>query len=248
MNDGHGLKVLAVDDEPPALDELAFLLGRDDRVSEVQTCGSATQALRLLRDASFDLVLLDIAMPGLSGLELARVLRQFRQSPAVVFVTAHAHHAVDAFDLRAVDYLLKPVHEDRLREAIAESATSPPGTTPTSRSRWSWLASPASSDAPRSVTRRRRATTCGCTPRPRTRSSGCRSPRSRHGGPRPASSGSTAACWSRSTTSTRSGSVAGRPTVVVAGIELPVSRRHVPDVREPGASYPHTARREPVSR
>lgn len=113
-----GLRVLAVDDEPPALDELAFLLGRDERVGEVQTCGSATEALRLLQGEAYDVVLLDIAMPGLSGLDLAQVLRQFRQPPAVVFVTAHAHHAVEAFDLRAVDYLLKPVHEERLREAI----------------------------------------------------------------------------------------------------------------------------------
>ncbi len=114
----EGLRVLAVDDEPPALDELAFLLGRDERVGEVRTCASAAEALRLLRGEGFDVVLLDIAMPGLSGLDLAQVLRQFRQPPAVIFVTAHMHHAVEAFDLRAVDYLLKPVHEERLREAI----------------------------------------------------------------------------------------------------------------------------------
>jgi DNA-binding LytR/AlgR family response regulator len=112
------LRVLAVDDEPPALDELAFLLGRDERVGEVMTCGSATEALRRLHDEPFDVVLLDVAMPGLSGLELAAVLHQFRDPPAVIFVTAHQHHAVEAFDLRAVDYLLKPVHEERLREAI----------------------------------------------------------------------------------------------------------------------------------
>jgi DNA-binding LytR/AlgR family response regulator len=123
------LKVLAVDDEPPALDELAFLLGRDERVGEVLTCGSATEALRLLRSEPVDVVLLDIAMPGLSGLELAEVLRRFRQPPAVVFVTAHQHHAVDAFDLHAVDYLLKPVREDRLREAVrrvTEVGAAPP--------------------------------------------------------------------------------------------------------------------------
>jgi DNA-binding LytR/AlgR family response regulator len=114
----EGLRVLAVDDEPPALDELAFLLGRDERVGEVHTCGSAAEALRLVQAGAYDVLLLDIAMPGLSGLELAQVLRQFRQPPAVVFVTAHALHAVEAFDLRAVDYLLKPVPEERLREAI----------------------------------------------------------------------------------------------------------------------------------
>jgi DNA-binding LytR/AlgR family response regulator len=112
------LRVLAVDDEPPALDELAFLLGRDERVGEVLTCGSATEALRRLHDEPIDVVLLDVAMPGLSGLELAAVLHQFRDPPAVIFVTAHQHHAVEAFDLRAVDYLLKPIREERLREAI----------------------------------------------------------------------------------------------------------------------------------
>jgi DNA-binding LytR/AlgR family response regulator len=126
----EGLRILAVDDEPPALDELAFLLGRDERVGQVHACASAAEALRLLRGQAYDVVLLDIAMPGLSGLDLAQVLRQFRQPPAVVFVTAHAHHAVEAFDLHAVDYLLKPVHEERLREAISrvcdETATADP--------------------------------------------------------------------------------------------------------------------------
>ena len=68
----EGLRVLAVDDETPALDELAFLLGRDHRVGEVLTCGSATDALRMLRSEDFDVVLLDVAMPGLNGLQLAR--------------------------------------------------------------------------------------------------------------------------------------------------------------------------------
>jgi DNA-binding LytR/AlgR family response regulator len=116
--DVRPLRVLAVDDEPPALDELAFLLGQDNQVGEVLTCVSATDALRLLRSDPVDVVLLDIAMPGLSGLELAQVLRQFRQPPAVVFVTAHANHAVEAFDLHAVDYLLKPIREERLYEAL----------------------------------------------------------------------------------------------------------------------------------
>jgi DNA-binding LytR/AlgR family response regulator len=117
-DEAAGLRVLAVDDEPPALDELEFLLGRDERVADVHTCGSAADALLLLQRDVFDVILLDIAMPGLSGLDLAQVLRKFRTPPAVVFVTAHAHHAVEAFDLHAVDYLLKPVHEERLREAI----------------------------------------------------------------------------------------------------------------------------------
>ncbi len=113
------LTVLVVDDERPALDELAFLLGRDDRVGAVTTCDSASEALRVLGDGDgVDAVFLDVEMPGLSGLELASVLGRFQQPPRVVFVTAHMEHAVEAFELRAVDYLLKPVREDRLREAV----------------------------------------------------------------------------------------------------------------------------------
>ena len=113
-----GLRVLVVDDEQPALDELAFLLGRDDRVGLTLRCISATEALRVLQDEPVDAVLVDVEMPGLSGLELASVLSRFKEPPAVVFVTAHVEHAVEAFDLNAVDYLLKPVREERLREAV----------------------------------------------------------------------------------------------------------------------------------
>ncbi len=118
MSDGRPLRVLVVDDEQPALDELAFLLGRDHRVGEVRTCRSATEALRILHDDSLDAVFVDIAMPGLSGLELAAVLGRFKVAPRVVFVTAHEEHALEAFDLQAADYVLKPVREERLREAV----------------------------------------------------------------------------------------------------------------------------------
>ena len=112
------LSVLVVDDERPALDELAFLLGRDPRVGTITTCDSAPEALRVLGDGGVDVVFLDVAMPGLTGLELASVLGRFKEPPRVVFVTAHTEHAVEAFDLRAVDYVLKPVREERLREAV----------------------------------------------------------------------------------------------------------------------------------
>lgn len=112
------MKVLVVDDERPALDELRFLLERDPRVDEVLATDSATEALRVLQDADVDAVFLDIQMPGLTGLELAQVLARFRTPPPVVFVTAHDEHAVEAFDLRAVDYVLKPVRQDRLAEAV----------------------------------------------------------------------------------------------------------------------------------
>lgn len=113
-----GLRVLVVDDERPALDELAWLLERDARVGEVLTTDSAAEALRVLQESAVDAVFLDIRMPGLTGLELARVLSRFKVPPPVVFVTAHDDHAVDAFELNAADYVLKPVREDRLSEAV----------------------------------------------------------------------------------------------------------------------------------
>ena len=112
------LRVLVVDDERPALDELQYLLQHDARIGEVVACDSATEALRTLHEREVDAVFLDIQMPGLTGLELAQVLKRFRVPPPVVFVTAHEEHAVDAFELHAVDYVLKPVREDRLAEAI----------------------------------------------------------------------------------------------------------------------------------
>lgn len=112
------LTVLVVDDERPALDELAYLLGRDPRVAEVLTCDSATETLRMLQEIEIDAVFLDVQMPGLTGLELAQVLARFREPPPIVFVTAHDQHAVEAFELQAVDYVLKPVRDDRLAEAV----------------------------------------------------------------------------------------------------------------------------------
>jgi DNA-binding LytR/AlgR family response regulator len=112
------LHVLVVDDERPALDELGFLLARDPRVGTVTTAGSATDALRELRAGGVDALFTDIRMPGLTGLGLARALAGQPVAVPVVFVTAYDEHAVDAFDLHAVDYLLKPVRAERLTEAV----------------------------------------------------------------------------------------------------------------------------------
>jgi DNA-binding LytR/AlgR family response regulator len=120
----RGLRVLVVDDERPALDELAWLLGRDERVERVVTADSAAEALRLLQEEPVDAVFSDIAMPGLSGLDLARVLSRFKHPPPVVFVTAHEQHAVDAFALDVVDYVLKPVRDERLAEAVRRVVSS----------------------------------------------------------------------------------------------------------------------------
>ncbi|WP_330179271.1 LytTR family DNA-binding domain-containing protein [Nocardia sp. NBC_01503] len=116
------LRVLAVDDERPALDELVFLLRAQPGIGEIHSAGDATSALRLLRAHAVDAVFLDINMPGLDGLELAGILSEFARPPAVVFVTAHDDRAVSAFDLGAVDYLLKPLREARLAEAVRRIA------------------------------------------------------------------------------------------------------------------------------
>jgi DNA-binding LytR/AlgR family response regulator len=113
-----GLRVLVLDDETPALDELSWLIRQDPRIAEVHATDSPTEALRLLKEREIDAVFLDIQMPGLDGIELASVLARFKHPPAVVFVTAHEKHAVEAFELDAVDYVLKPVREDRLRAAV----------------------------------------------------------------------------------------------------------------------------------
>jgi DNA-binding LytR/AlgR family response regulator len=111
-----------VDDEPPALSELTYLLERSPRVAGVQGAASAAQALAALQDGDVDAVFCDIRMPGMDGITLARVLAKFAHPPAVVFVTAHDEHAVEAFDLAAVDYLLKPLRPQRLEDALARIA------------------------------------------------------------------------------------------------------------------------------
>lgn len=112
------LRVLVADDEAPAREELAWLLGREPAVGEVVTAASGTEVLKALESRDVDALFLDIRMPGLDGLDVARVLARFKRPPRVVFVTAYDEHAVEAFDLRAVDYVLKPVRSERLREAV----------------------------------------------------------------------------------------------------------------------------------
>ncbi|WP_194282962.1 LytR/AlgR family response regulator transcription factor [Saccharothrix syringae] len=119
----RALRVLAVDDEAPALEDLVYLLRSDPRVGHVEAVTDATKALRTLHRAMdagqpVDAVFLDIRMPGLDGLDLARVLSRFAQPPPIVFVTAHQEPAVEAFELKALDYLLKPVRAERLAESV----------------------------------------------------------------------------------------------------------------------------------
>jgi two-component system, LytTR family, response regulator len=117
------LKLLAVDDELPALEDLVRMLEASPAVENVESAASAEEALVALGDGDdIDAVFLDVRMPGLDGLELARVLRRFERPPAVVFVSAFDDAAVSAFELAALDYLVKPVSRRRLDEAIERVA------------------------------------------------------------------------------------------------------------------------------
>ncbi|MBI2770047.1 MAG: response regulator transcription factor [Burkholderiales bacterium] len=114
------MQVLVVDDEPLARSRLRTLLGDCTAPPAVLAAeaGNAAQAMEHLRRRGFDAVLLDIHMPGADGLALAHALRGLPEPPLVVFVTAYAEHAVQAFELEAVDYLTKPVRLERLQVAL----------------------------------------------------------------------------------------------------------------------------------
>lgn len=114
------LQVLVVDDENLARSRLRTLLGDCTSPPAVVAgeAANAAQAMELLRRVPFDAALLDIRMPGADGLALAQALRALPRPPAIVFVTAHAEHAVEAFELEAVDYLTKPVRLERLQMAL----------------------------------------------------------------------------------------------------------------------------------
>jgi two-component system response regulator LytT len=113
------LKALVVDDEAPARSELRFLLGEAGGVEVVGEAGNAVEALQLIKAIPYDVIFLDIQMPGLSGVQLAEVLSGLSRPPSIIFVTAHSEHAVKAFEVKATDYLVKPVEIERLRQAIA---------------------------------------------------------------------------------------------------------------------------------
>lgn len=117
------MKVLIVDDEKPARDRLRSLL---EEMPVYQCCGIAgngVEALRMANAEQPDIVLLDIRMPGMDGLEAARHLARLDKPPAVIFTTAYSDHALEAFEAHAVGYLLKPISKDRLRQALASAGT-----------------------------------------------------------------------------------------------------------------------------
>ena len=112
------LKVLIADDEPLATERLQLLLARSDGVDLVGTASDGEAAVRLAEGLQPDVMLLDIAMPGMDGIDVARALAERRPSPAVVFVTAFDQFAVAAFEVAAVDYLMKPIEPARLQIAL----------------------------------------------------------------------------------------------------------------------------------
>lgn len=116
------LRVLVVEDEASTRDEMAALLDDTPEVAEVLVADNGSAAVRLLGTESIDAAFLDILMPGLDGMDVARVLSVMSEPPSIVFVTASEAHAVEAFGIGAVDYLLKPIRYERLAEAVGRIA------------------------------------------------------------------------------------------------------------------------------
>jgi DNA-binding LytR/AlgR family response regulator len=117
------VKILAVDDERTQLEDLARLLRSFPSVEDVECASDGHEALVKLSGRHYDAVFLDVRMPDLDGVELGRVLRRFASPPQLVFVSAYDSAAVDAFELRALDYLRKPVSRRRIEEALARVTT-----------------------------------------------------------------------------------------------------------------------------
>lgn len=115
------LRTLIVDDEPLAIERLQILAGQQEGIALVGTASDGAAALRMVEALAPDLLLCDIAMPGLSGLDVAAAIDRLDHPPAVIFVTAFDQYAVAAFDIAAIDYLLKPVAPDRLSRALARA-------------------------------------------------------------------------------------------------------------------------------
>ena len=135
VDDDAPLRTLIVDDEPLAVERLQVICAKAEGINVVGTASDGAAALRLIDALEPDLVLLDMTMPQVDGLGVAKKLTGKKTRQAVIFVTAHASYAVEAFDLDAVDYVLKPVNKDRLVRAI-ERAQQRRGTSLRSESKW----------------------------------------------------------------------------------------------------------------
>lgn len=112
------MRAMIVDDEAPARSELRFLLEETGRIDTIVEAASAREAVERMMEVRADVLFLDIHMPKTSGMQLAEALHKLKNPPAVIFVTAYSEYALEAFDVNAVDYLMKPVESDRLNQAL----------------------------------------------------------------------------------------------------------------------------------
>ena len=114
------IKAILIDDEGPARSELRFLLDETKQVEIVAEATNVREAIECLKEKGADVLFMDISMPGATGLQLAEALNRLKYPPAIVFVTAYSEHAAKAFDVNAVDYLVKPVEINRLLQALSK--------------------------------------------------------------------------------------------------------------------------------
>ena len=112
------IKTMIVEDEKLARDELKFLIEKDPDLEVLYEIADGEKALKLLKENTVDLLFLDIQIPAISGIEIARILNKQKNSPYIIFTTAYDEYAVEAFQLSAVDYLLKPISDQRLEESL----------------------------------------------------------------------------------------------------------------------------------
>ncbi len=122
------LRALIIDDESSARSELRYLLTKTGEVEVVGEAASASEAWEILQNLQYDVIFVDIRMPGLTGLDLAEKIKSLKKPPQVVFVTAYAEYALEAFEVEAVDYLVKPFSEERLYKTLARLEKKAEGT------------------------------------------------------------------------------------------------------------------------
>ncbi len=115
------MKVLIVDDEPPARARLAHMLESMDEIEPVGEASNGLEAIQMVQQTRPDVVLMDIRMPGMDGLEASRHLSKMEEPPAVIFTTAYSDHALEAFDAHAVGYLVKPIRKEKLAESLQKA-------------------------------------------------------------------------------------------------------------------------------
>lgn len=115
------MKVLIVDDEAPARDRLAHMLSSMTDMEIGGHAANGLEAVRMVQDSHPDVVLMDIRMPGMDGLEAARHLSEMDEPPAIIFTTAYSEHALEAYDANAVDYLVKPIRQEKLEKSLAKA-------------------------------------------------------------------------------------------------------------------------------